>query len=132
MVSANPELVVTFNPALTVALRRYRVFIGKTQTALVTNVKEISRLYLTRDASNRPELPAEFPSNSLMNCNGSTATVTAPYFLMSSAVTPSPPEFYRSSKPTEQGPVDRRKPYLSVISFDAVASLSVDSKSILR
>ena len=53
MVSSSPALVVAFNPALPRRLvQRYRVFIGKPQTALVTNVKEIARLYLTRDPVN--------------------------------------------------------------------------------
>ena len=57
MVSADPALVIVFNPSLPQALRRrYRVFIGKPQTPLVTNVKEIARLYLTRDVTNNPEL----------------------------------------------------------------------------
>jgi hypothetical protein len=61
MVSADPALVVVFNPALAAALRRrYRVFIGKPQTVLVTNVKEIARLYLTRDPTNKPELDEVF------------------------------------------------------------------------
>ena len=56
-VSADPKLVITFNPSLPRALsRRYRLFTGKPQTALVTNVKEIARLYLTRDATNKPDL----------------------------------------------------------------------------
>ena len=61
MVSADPALVVVFNPALAAALRRrYRVFIGKPQTVLVTNVKEIARLFLTRDPTNKPELDEVF------------------------------------------------------------------------
>lgn len=61
MVSADPALVIRFNPSLPSALRRrYRLFTGKPQTALVTNVKEIARLYLTRDSTNKPELDEVF------------------------------------------------------------------------
>jgi len=57
MVTTNPALVVVFDPSLAATLtRRFRVFVGVRQTALVTNVQEIARLYLIRDPTNKPEL----------------------------------------------------------------------------
>ena len=57
MVSTSPSLAVVFDPSLAAALtRRFRVFVGVPQTSLVTNVREIARLYLTRDPTNKPEL----------------------------------------------------------------------------
>jgi len=57
MVSTSPSLAVVFDPSLAAALtRRFRVFVGLPQTSLVTNVREIARLYLTRDPTNKPEL----------------------------------------------------------------------------